>query len=199
MVFRLYGRQRRIKLGNYSPDPKKGMTLAQAREEWRAARIEIKAGRDPNPDKPQEQEPDCFKSVFEEWMKRDQEGNRSAREVRRTMDRDVLPRWGLRPIASITKRDVIELLDFIVDSGRPVHANRVLSYVHRMFRWALGREIVLINPATAVERPTAECERERVLSDEELARVWRGAEQLGYPFGPAIQLLITTGLRGVAR
>jgi hypothetical protein len=119
-----------------------GMTLAKAREAWRAARIEIGAGRDPKPETPQEREPNSFKSVFEKWHKRDQagKGNRSAKEVRRTMEKDVLPVWGVRPVSSITKRDVIDLLDGIVDSGRTVHANRVLAYTHRMFRWALGRE-----------------------------------------------------------
>jgi integrase len=37
--------------------------------------------------------------------------------------------------------------------------------------------------------------RDRVLSDDELARVWRSAESMAYPFGPAIRLLIVTGAR----
>src|SRR5262249_20754519 len=37
--------------------------------------------------------------------------------------------------------------------------------------------------------------RDRVLSDAELLKVWRGGEQLGWPFGPITQLLILTGQR----
>jgi integrase len=37
--------------------------------------------------------------------------------------------------------------------------------------------------------------RDRVLDDKELAAVWRAAEQLGYPVGHAVRLLILTGAR----
>ena len=42
---------------------------------------------------------------------------------------------GSRPIGSISQRDVIELLDGIVDNGAPVQANRVLSSIRRLFAW----------------------------------------------------------------
>jgi integrase len=44
-------------------------------------------------------------------------------------------------------------------------------------------------------RPAVAAKRERVLADDELEAVWRAAEQLGAPFGPAVQLLILTGAR----
>ena len=37
--------------------------------------------------------------------------------------------------------------------------------------------------------------RERVLTDDELVRVWNAAAQIGYPFGWIVQLLILTGQR----
>src|SRR5262249_17968176 len=41
----------------------------------------------------------------------------------------------------------------------------------------------------------AEVERDRTLSDNELACVWRAAEKDGYPYGGAVKLLILTGAR----
>ena len=44
-------------------------------------------------------------------------------------------------------------------------------------------------------KPGAETKRDRVLSDVELKAVWHSVVELGWPFGPAIQLLILTGAR----
>ncbi len=46
----------------------------------------------------------------------------------------------------------------------------------------------LPKPGTAVER-------DRVLSDAELAAVWKAAAEIGWPYGPALQLLALTGAR----
>ena len=43
--------------------------------------------------------------------------------------------------------------------------------------------------------PSPESSRDRVLTDHELRAVWKAAEDIGYPFGAAIQLLILTGQR----
>jgi integrase len=44
-------------------------------------------------------------------------------------------------------------------------------------------------------KPQPEKSRDRVLSDEELKRVWEAAGEIGWPFGPIIRLLILTGAR----
>ena len=46
-----------------------------------------------------------------------------------------------------------------------------------------------------VRPPSPELSRDRVLTDHELRAVWKAAEEIGYPFGDAIQLLILTGQR----
>src|SRR5262249_35599778 len=61
--------------------------------------------------------------------------------------------------------------------------------------WALERDIINVAPCAGVKSPSAERPRDRVLTDEELARVWGAADQLGYPFGTLIKLLILTGQR----
>ena len=40
-----------------------------------------------------------------------------------------------------------------------------------------------------------EVPRDRVLTDNELGRIWVAAEAEGFPFGPLIQMLILTGQR----
>jgi integrase len=46
-----------------------------------------------------------------------------------------------------------------------------------------------------VKAPATEQSRDRVLSDEELALVWQGTDDLGWPFGPLFKLLLLTGQR----
>jgi integrase len=105
---------------------------------------------------------------------------------------EVLSRWGSRTVHEITRRDVHELLDAIVSRGSPVTANRALAAIRKMFAWAVSRDLVNTSPCVGISPPTVEKSRDRVLSDGELGLVWRGAEVIGWPFGPLVQLLILT-------
>ena len=61
-----------------------------------------------------------------------------------------------------------------------------------MFSWAVSRDIIAASPCANIQPPTRENSRDRVLSDDELRLVWRGAEAIGWPFGPMVQLLALT-------
>jgi integrase len=56
-------------------------------------------------------------------------------------------------------------------------------------------EIVTVSPIAGVKPPAVEASRDRVLSDDELKRLWQAALKMGFPFGPLVQLLILTGQR----
>jgi integrase len=119
--------------------------------------------------------------------------NRSWREVERILNRELAP-WAHRPMAEITRRDVIELLDATADRA-PVMANRLLAHLRKLFSWAMERDIVNASPVATVKAPAREVSRDRVLSDHELVAVWRACDGLGWPFGPLVRLLIATGAR----
>src|SRR5262249_30506671 len=138
---------------------------------------------------------DTVASVAAEWLKRDQAGNRTAKRTEQILRHDVLPVWGDRPIASVTRRDCIELIDAIADRGAPVMARRVHAHLHRLFRWAVGRDIISINPVTDLPKVGGEVRRDRVLTNDELRAVWNAADELAYPFGRTVQLLVLTGAR----
>jgi integrase len=171
----------RIKLGEPPV-----MSLADAR---RAARTMMQTDPPATP-----AEPDSVAMVVEQFIARDQKPkNRRWRDVQRMLNRELAP-WFTRPITSITRRDVIELLDRTADRA-PVRANRVLAHTRRMFGWALDRDIITASPVAGIRAPTREVARDRVLEPEELAAVWRACNGLGWPFGPLVQLLIVTGQR----
>ena len=62
------------------------------------------------------------------------------------------------------------LLDSIIDRGAPGKARSVHAHLHRFFKWAVGREIIPVSPMDGLECPVAANRRDRVLSDDELAR-----------------------------
>jgi integrase len=186
--YRLRGKQRRFTLGRFP-----AMELGKAREAWRAARLAVAKGESPAHLRPTTA--GSFRAVAEEWLKRDQAQNRSAAEVRRTIERDVLPAWGDRLIGAITRRDVTDLIDGVVDRGALIMARRLHSHLHRLFRWSVGRGIIETNPMADLPKPGTAVKRDRVLTNAELAVVWKAAEKIGWPFGPIVRLLVVTGAR----
>jgi integrase len=188
--YRAGGKLRRMSLGTYP-----ALGLAAAREAWRTARTAAQSGRDPAADRKRETGKTDFPSVLAEWLKRDQSGNRSRDAVKRLIDKDATAAWAGRSIADISRRDVLDVTDAVVDRGSPITARRLHAHLHRLFRWSVGRGIIPSNPMTDLPKPGTETKRERVLSDAELKAVWAAAAEVGWPFGPVVQLLILTGAR----
>ena len=109
--------------------------------------------------------------------------------------RDFLPFWKSRDIGDISKRDVVAVLDGILGRGTPSAANHAFAYINHFFNWAVSRGILDGSPCLGLSLPAAKVSRERVLSDQELAIVWKEAQKTSYPFGAIVQLLILTGQR----
>lgn len=77
----------------------------------------------------------------------------------------------------------------------PISANRQLAYASAFFNWCVREEIVLENPVRFISKPANETVRDRHHSAYELAEIWAATEELGYPFGPLIRLLIVLPMR----
>jgi integrase len=188
--YRLHGRQRRLTLG-----PWPALTLEGAREAWRTARENLTRGKEPTAQPARSDAPDLFRTVLADWLKRDQGDNRSHNEVKRVLEKDALPKWRDRRVAEINRREIAELIDGIADRGAVTAARRCHAHLHRLFRWAAGRGIIELSPMAYLPKPGAEVKRKRVLSDEELRLAWAAAQQIGWPMGSAVQLLILTCAR----
>jgi integrase len=186
--YRLHGKLRRMTVGRWP-----GMTLGEARDAWRSAHRLVSKGESPVGQRPAAA--DSFAAVFEDWLKRDQGSNRTAADVRRRLERTAVSAWRDRLIGTITRRDVIEVLDAVADRGATIAARRLHAYLHRLFRWSVGRGIIEANPMADLPKPGEETKRDRVLSDAELGAVWKGADTLDWPFGLAFKLLVLTAGR----
>jgi len=161
---------------------------------WRNARTTIYKGESPQHQRPAQAK--SFAAVADEWLKRDQAHNRSYAIVKRNIERCVLPAWEDRQISTIGRRDINDLIDGVVDRGAVTMARRLHAYLHRLFRWAVGRGILETNPMAHLPKPGGEAPRDRVLSDLELAQVFKNVIKLHpAPSGPMFQMLILTGAR----
>jgi integrase len=103
--------------------------------------------------------------------------------------------WQDRAVATITKREVAELVGRIKARGAPTAANRVHATLSRLFGWLCEQGVLETSPAAGTRKPSSEQSRGRVLSDPELVLVWHAAGEINYPFGPFTQMLILTGAR----
>jgi len=193
IFYRENGKLRRDTLGRW-PE----VSLAAARESWRKTREAIARGDAPPyraGAKVREREK-LFEFVVEEWLRRDQSKNKqsSIYQATRIVEHDLLPAWRGRMVGEISKRDVIALLDAVADRGAVVKANRVYAHAHRFFRWCVSREIIAISPMNGLEKPGGETSRDRVLSDDEVVKVWKAAGAVPC-VGSARRLLMLTGAR----
>jgi integrase len=92
-------------------------------------------------------------------------------------------------LAKITQEQVLEALDQIEGKSARWHAKKDIT---TFFNWCVPRYLAA-NPATGI-RMEKQPSRDRVLTDDELVKVWKAAEQMGQ-FGRIIRLLIATGQR----
>ena len=194
--YRSSGVHRRMTLGAHPV-----LSLADARSRARDALAAAAAGRDPAEEVRAAKAPkpeaarNKVAALVEQFDRRHLKSLKSRETVRRELDRFVVAAWGDRDIHSITKRDVIDLLDGIADSGRVVTANRVRAYLNKFLSWCVGRDIIAMSPATGVKPVAKEVSRDRVLSDDEIRWFWLACEAEGFPWGPLGKVLLLTGQR----
>jgi integrase len=89
---------------------------------------------------------------------------------------------------------VIELLDS-VKKRAPVMATNVFAVIRKLFSWSVARDIIAASPCVGVETPAVVESRDRVLTDDEIKRLWSAAGELGHPFGHITKFLLLTGQR----
>ncbi|HMF96098.1 MAG TPA: integrase arm-type DNA-binding domain-containing protein [Vicinamibacterales bacterium] len=191
------GSTQRLTLGVY-PD----LTLKGARKEADIQRGTVADGDDPAAAKRvartmAQSATDTVADLAKRYLaKHAKTKKRSWQEDERMLNADVLPRWGTRRVADLTRRDVRALLEAIVDRGAPVAANRYLALVRKMLNFAVKDDWIDANPAALIDKPGAEASRERVLTDAELRLVWAGCATERAALCALTRLRIVTLQRG---
>ena len=182
------------------------LSLEQARERARDWRELIRKGIDPKAEVERlrreelRKQQTTFGAVAEDYIALRVKAQRRVVETEREIRKELIAPWGSRPITAITRSDVVALVDAITRRPAPYTAHIVLGHARSLFNWAINRGAYGLeaSPCDRV-KPTAligaKEPRQRVLTDAELASLWKSSETLGYPFGPIFHLLLLTGAR----
>jgi integrase len=93
----------------------------------------------------------------------------------------------------ITRKDVASRLNRISLESSSIVAGRARAQLSALFSWALAHGLCEANPVVGTLAPKGSQPRERVLSDAELAAIWRACGNDDH--GRCIKLLILTGCR----
>jgi integrase len=113
-----------------------------------------------------------IENLAEEFMRlhiRGAQKRKRPEYVKRVLDVDVVPIWKDRDARTIKPREVVELLDGIVQRGSRVMANRVAGVLSQMFRFGVHRDLVEASPVQLLYRPGGrERPKDRTFSDTEI-------------------------------
>jgi integrase len=117
---------------------------------------------------------------------------RTQREIKRVLNRHFLPKLKGKRLDEVAHHDIARITDALVPT--PSEAWHAFKDIRTFFKWCVPRYIPH-SPCEGLKTPTRYVPRKRVLSHEEIKRVWKAAGEVGYPFGTILQLLILTGQR----
>lgn len=190
--YRHEGKTAKHTIGSYP-----GVELTDARDQARDLLKDLAKGKTPEQSKADRKaaEPLTFAALAADYIERHaKRKKKSWAEDEATIARDLLPTWGQRSAGTITKRDVIALIE-VKAKVAPVRANRVLSLVSKIFNWSVAVCLLPASPVGGVEPPSEETSRDRVLTDAELRDIWQATGEMAWPWASFFRVLALTAQR----
>jgi integrase len=187
----------RLTLGSY-PD----LSLADARIKAEQHRHLIAQDGDPRDEKQAavttaKAQAKTFEDVAQLYMEQYAKPNKASWRDDQSLLRRPRAAWRKLPISAVTDDHVAKLLDEIAVEA-PVSANRTQSLLHKLFKWAKepGRKYVTVNPLTDMPRRAKETPKDRVLTDDEIRKLWRALDtEPRRSIALCLQLILLTAAR----
>jgi integrase len=165
------GKRARATIGGYP-----GTSLAAARGRALEARQQVEAGNDPRLTLAGQATAGMTVTALVNAYLADPEKQalRSRAEIERRLRRNVLPVIGGIKISELRRRDVRNVTDGMLRRGVKVEATRVFEDVRGVVRWAVENEYLDANPLDGMSKPAEPTSRSRVLSEDEIHKLWSG-------------------------
>ena len=129
------------------------------------------------------------------------------KEVRRTLENDAVAKLGARVAAEITRKDIVELVNEVIERGAKVQAGNLLRELSSAYEFAIGLgrfDDNFANPALLAKSSLRQtnikltCERgTRILSEKELAKYlhWLPGSAYTPTIKNVLRLTLWTGCR----
>jgi integrase len=201
--YRFHGKQKKLVIGAASDDLA-GWTITKARTTAHALRVAVNQGSDPAEARSRaegearasrtfKETVDAFLAARERSMK-----PRSHAGVKRYLENHWSP-FHRRAIHEIDADMVADRLSEIEKANGFMTRNRARSALSSMFTWATKERFAKqlkqpwVNPVLGTSKVEENDSRDRTLSDDELAAIWKAAPESGY--GRIVKLLMLTGQR----
>jgi integrase len=135
-----------------------------------------------------------FPAAIERYLERKKASLKpsSFAEAGRYLRGHAAPLHSLR-LSQIDRRKIAALLGEIETSCGPVSRNRLRSALSGFFSWCIQEGLIDVNPATGTGKADEGGSRERVLTQEELRKLWRSLGDDA--FSNVVRLLLLLGQR----
>ena len=186
-------RTRRWKIGDYDK-----VTEKQAREAAVVVLAKAALGEDPAGDRKKERAgaTSTLRSVIEQdylVLKQAELRASSYKVTRLYLTGPYFAPLHRMGINEVTRADVARRINAIKINHGTNGASRARAHLSAFYTWAMTQGIVEQNPVIGTEKPKLPKSRERVLTDAELAAIWRACGDDAY--GKIVKLLMLTGCR----
>jgi len=115
-----------------------------------------------------------------EWFKKIAEpANSNPRNIKRVLDKDIIPAIGSKQLADVGVADVLAITDKIKNRGSDQMALQTRNILKRLFSYAIAREKMATNPAAAIEAKYIATAKSRdvALTSDEVGRLLRAIYQ----------------------
>ena len=190
------GKMRRLSLGRTSD-----VGLEQARERANELTSAARGGRDLIGEEGEARDAAASRitvaSLIDLYLRRRVLGRlRTAKTIESRLRRTLTPILQ-QYAADISRRDIRELLNAMVDVGKGREAEKRRQVCTAMFRWALSQDIVAADPTAGLEAYDRGTPRDRVLTVEEIETLWKwlDTDALSLEAADILKLELLTGAR----
>jgi integrase len=182
--YSLDGRRVRQTLGEYP-----ALSLAAARGKADEVRAAVAEGSDPRL-----VEGNNLRAICENYMKREGAKLSTAGWRQGVLERHIYPSLGARPISEIRRSEIVALLDRVEEGSGATMADHVLAIIRKIMNWHAPRADDFRSPIVRGMARTSPSEmaRKRVLTDDEIRRVWSASCGT---FSDYVRLLLLTAAR----
>jgi integrase len=194
------GKRQRVPLGSCG-----AVSLADARAATKAIMGDVARGLDPAAIRKAEaaaaraeadRQAMTLSVLVDTWKTMHLAGKRPryAAEAVRAVEHAFAKHWD-KPAEHLDRSSVVRVLDALAKNGSVAMASRTAAYGRACFGWGLKRSQVHTNPFTDLPTMGAVSKRDRVLTDDELAEIWRATALVTSPFSHLVRVLMLTGQR----
>jgi integrase len=141
-----------------------------------------------------------FRQVAEDWIKQyvAKKGLRTQPEIERILRVYVYPHWAGRPFFEIKRLDVNVLLDKLADKHGAPQADCVLKVLRSIMTWFQTRDDNYVSPIVKGmhrdKRDASERARDRILTDDEIRKLWTATDGMDR-YGALVRMLLLTAQR----